>query len=82
MRWSPPSGDNRNLIYSVIVKTVDSNGKSRKRMTKSTTNRFMRMARKEEIRDYATAEYRVLAKAPCEAKLPVKIKRSFKDLSN
>jgi len=51
-------------------------------MTKSTTNTFMEMARAEEIRDYATAEYRVLAKAPCESKLPVKMRRSFKDLSN
>jgi len=42
----------------------------------------MMMNKAAGVRDYGTAEYRVLAKAPCEAGLPRKIKRGLKDLSN
>ena len=66
IEWAPPSGDFRNLRYTVVWKATGTRYK--KAFPATTLTQLSVDIKDSRIRPYGTEEFRVYATAPCETK--------------
>jgi len=66
VEWAPPTGDYRNLMYTVVWKATGTRYK--KAFPPTALTQITVDEKDSRIRPYGTEEFRVYARAPCETK--------------